>query len=137
MTRFKELTEQEQAALYHARERRSSAQDVQSFDADVTSPFDMGTVAATGDLPTPYPSRKDAQLGISFSVPIAVGQLTVDLADGRTMGTPALAADQVHRLGNIRRALELTPSCAIAGTVTIYVFDEWFRPDAIATGVFS
>lgn len=132
-----DLSEQEQAALFHARERRSHAQDVQSFDDDIASPFSMGTVAASGSLPTPYPARKDAQIGVSFSVPVTAGQLVVDLADGRSIGTPALAAGQVHRLGNIRRALELTPTCAIAGTVTLHVFDEWFRPDPISTGVFT
>jgi len=134
---FKELTEAEQAALFHARERRSSAQDHQSFDTDIASPANMGTVAATNPLTTAYDVPKDAQLGVSFSVGVSAGQLTVATNDSRTIGTPALAANQVHRLGNIRRALELTPTCAIAGTVTIHVFDDWFRPTAIATGVFT
>lgn len=134
---FRIDTEEGQAALFHARERRRSAQDVQTFDPDVASPFNMGSVLATNPLGTPYPIPKDAQLGVSFSVPVSAGQLTVATNGGRTIGTPALAADQIHRLGKLNRALLLTPTSAIAGTVTLHVFDEWYRPSAIATGIFT
>ena len=125
------------AALHHARERRQHAQDRTIFDGDVTSAFDMGTVTATNPLPNPYVMKGNARIGVSFSVNITAGQLTLATEGARTLETPALDADVVYRLDYLERARTLTPTCAIAGTVSLHVFDEWMLPSVVATGVFT
>lgn len=130
-----------QAALFHARERRASAQDVISFNTLIATPTNMGTVGATNPLTTPVVIPKNANIGVSFSVILTQGQVTIDTENPgsgtRTITVPALAADVVHNIGPITQLRTLTPTGAIAGTITIYVFDDWHRPTAIATGVFT
>jgi len=78
----------------------------------------------------------NARIAVSFSTGISAGDLT--LAAGlATFGTPDLAADQVYRLSYVERAESVVPTCAVAGTVTLYVLNEWMLSDAIATGVFT
>lgn len=125
-----------QAELFHARERRRAAQRQRAFDADAATPFDMGTVAAGNPLPTPYPMRAASRLAVSFSAPLTAGQLTVSIG-ARTLGTPALTADEIRRLEFGERNEDVVPQSAIAGTVTLYVLDEWARPRAVATGTFT
>ena len=139
---LKSLSGDEQVAFYHARERRGAAQDAIAFDADIASPFDMGTEASILDTPvaltTDYPIPKDGWIGVSFSAPVTAGELTIASNGGRTLGTPTLVADQIHRLGKFNRSLLLLPSGTnLVGTVTLHVFDEWFRPNAVATGVWT
>lgn len=124
------------AALYHARRRRRAAQDFKDFEGDIASPFDLGTVAATTPLPNPYVMPANSRLAISFSTGITQGQLTVDIG-AKTVETTALSADEIYRLEVGEEAEEIIPTAAIAGTVTLYVLDEWQRPSAIATGTFT
>ena len=122
-----------QAALFYNRERRRDAAKVQH----ATLQFDLGTVGAGGDLPESYTLAAAGDFAISFDAPVAAGEVTVATEVGRTLGTPALAADQIHRLGYFERARTLTVTSAIAGTATLYVLDNWRRPIVVATGVFT
>lgn len=124
------------AVLYKARERRRAAADFKKFGPDIASPFDLGAAAPAAPLPNAYPVPANARLAVSFSVPVAAGQLTINYGD-RALGTTALAADQVRLLDWVERAVEVTIQSAIAGTVTLYVLDEWNRPSAIAQGTFA
>lgn len=126
-----------QAALYHNRERRRALSRERSFSAQVASPFALGSVAAGGDSPNPLVLLDSINIGVSFSAPVNAGQLTIDTNRGKTLGTPALVADQIHRLGFFEKNVALTPSCAVAGTVTIHILDDRRIPSAVATGVFT
>lgn len=122
-----------QAALYYSRERRRDAAKIQR----ATLAFDLGTAAAANPLPEPYTLAASGEFAVSFSAPVTAGQLTVATEVGRTLGTPALAADQIYPLGFFERARTLIPESAIAGDVTLYILDNWRRPIAVATGTFT
>lgn len=126
-----------QAALYHNRERRRSLSRERSFSAQVASPFALGSVGTGGDSPNPLVLLDSINIGVSFSAPVTAGQLTIDTNRGKTLGTPALAADEIHRLGFFEKNVTLTPSCAVAGTVTIHILDDRRIPSAVATGTFT
>lgn len=78
-------------------------------------------------------------LGISYSVGVAAGELLANTAGGRILGTPALDADIIHRIGWFEKDvdIDLEINAAIAGTATLHHLDEWRLPDAIATAVFT
>lgn len=125
-----------QAALYHNRERNRSLRRGKKFTSLISSPFDLGTVAAGSPSPNPLVLPAASFVGISFSSGVTASELTVAVGL-RTIGTKALAADEIFRLGFFERAFSLVPTSDIAGTVTLYRFDQWFRASAIATGVFT
>jgi hypothetical protein len=115
-----------QAYIQRAHKRRVAAANFQKFAADIASPF-VATV-------TPYTMPASGRIGVSFSALTTAGQISVSIG-AREMNTPALAANQIYRLDVIDRAKEIVLDCAIAGTVTLYVFNEWMQPFAIATAV--
>lgn len=114
--------------LHHLRKRY--------FSGYISSPFDLGSVAATGVLPNPFLMKAAGNIGISFSAGITAGQLTISRGS-RTIKTPNLVANQIHRLGFFETKFSLTPSCAIAGTVTIHYLDHYFKSSPVATGTFT
>lgn len=122
---------------FHARERRRAAVDLDGFAADIASPFDLGTVGAGSPLPNPYVIPANSRLAISFSVGLTATELTLATEVGRTLGTPALATDEIHKLQHLERARTLVPDAAIAGTISLYVLDEWSRETLVATGIFT
>jgi hypothetical protein len=125
-----------QAALYHNRERNRDLNRGRRFASLVSSPFDLGTVAGGNPSPNPFSMPVAANIGISFSGTVTAGDISIS-ASSRTLGTPDLAADEIHRLGFFEAGVSIIPTGANAGTVTLHYFDQWFRPSAIATGVFS
>lgn len=126
-----------QASLYHSRERRRDLNRKRSFSGQVASPFALGSVASGGSSPNALSLLDSIEIGISFSASVTAGQLTVATNTGRTISTPALDANQIHRLGFIEKGVDLTPSCSVAGDVTIHILDQWRRPFIIATGTFT
>ncbi len=122
---------------FHARERRRAAADQDEFAADIASPFDLGTVGAGSPLPNPYVMPANARLAMSFSVDLTATELTLVTEVGRTLGTPALLADEIYKLQHLERARTLVPDADIAGTISLFVLDEWSRETLIATGVFT
>ena len=125
------------AALYHSRERLRNARRIDKAQALIDSPHDLGTVAAGNPSSSPLTLPYDAEYGISFSAGITSGELTVATEPSRSLGTPDLAADQVRKLGFFHKDRTFTPASDVAGDVTLYIFDNWSRPKAIATGTFS
>lgn len=119
-----------------ALKRNKEARSHNFFDGDVASPFDLGSVGAASPSPNPYNVLGRMRLGISFSVPITGGQLTLD-SNSREYATPSLGADEIHRLDVFPVGRDIIPTCAIAGTVTLFVFDQWMNSQEIANGIFT
>lgn len=127
-----------QAAISLAnQERRREAARKGRFASIISTPEDLGTVAAGNPASSSLTLPAGAYIGISIDSGCTAGQLEVATSTGRTLATPALAADEIHRLGFLERDVAITPESAVAGTVSIYYFDEWRVPYEIATGVFS
>lgn len=125
-----------QAALYHSRERNRDLNRGRRFASLVSSPFDLGSVAGGNPSPNAFSMPAAANIGISFSGAVTAGDIIIAVGS-RTLGTPDLSADQIHRLGFFETGVQLIPTCANAGTVTLHYLDQWFRPSAVATGEFS
>lgn len=118
-------------------ERRREAARKSRFSSLIASPFDMGTVGATNPSPNALVLPSAGVIGISFSTGVTAGQVTIETGSGRSLGTPDLAADVIHRLGFFEPGVALTVTGAIAGTATLHYLDDWRRSAAIATGVFT
>lgn len=117
--------------------RRRGAASKDKFASLIASPFALGTVVSASPLPNPLVLPASGFIGVSSSVVLTSGQLTIALSTGRSLGTTALAVDQIHRLGFAETAVTIIPTCAIAGVITLYYFDEWKNGYAIATGTFT
>ena len=91
------------------------------------------TTSSTLTLPT------GARLGVAYSVGVSAGQLQAGSSTGRTMGTPALAAGEIHEIGYFGQdvAMDLEITAAVAGTATLYQYDSLGEPRAIATAIFT
>lgn len=78
-------------------------------------------------------------LGISYSVGVAAGELLANTAGGRILGSPALNADEIHRIGWFEKDVDvdLEINASKAGTATLHHLDDWRLPDAIATAIFT
>lgn len=118
------------------KKRRKIAQNMTSFQGDITSPFDLGSIAATNPLPNPYVNKAGLRLGISCSVNLTSGQLTLE-SGSRTITVPALDADVIHRLEVFPVGRQIIPTCAIAGDIKLYVLNQWLLPFEIANGTFT
>jgi len=121
--------------IFNARKRQLAAQNFTSYKDDIASPVDLGSVAAGNDL-SAYTTPAGSRLAVSFSNPITAGQLTVAIG-ANTLGIPDLAADEVRRLDWAENTEQVVINSAIAGTVTLYVLNQWQEPFQIATGVFT
>lgn len=128
---FSDLT---QAALFRHRQRRAEQRAAAVASAPAT--VDLGTVAATEPLGNSYTTLTRAYYGVSFSAPVAAGELTV-ATPRESLSTPALTADQIYLLGFVGPEVALTLTSAIAGTVSLWVLDHWRKPFILATGVFT
>jgi hypothetical protein len=117
--------------------RRKEASRKGRFLSLTETPFDMGTVAINNPSPNELVLPESGDIGVSFSVPVSLGQLIVSSNSGRTLGTPNLVADQVWRIGFFERAITMVAQSAVAGTVTIHFLDGHRKPFSIATGVFT
>lgn len=124
------------AALFLVRQERRRDEEAKRRWLSA-SPHGLGSVLAGNPSSSPLSLRASGRFGISFSVPVAAGQLLTNVSNGRVIGNPALAANQIFRLGHLERGLTLAPEAAIAGTVKIYFLDNWLRPVEIASGVFT
>ena len=127
-----------QVALHHARERREAAEKLTSMGDLIASPTALGNANAGAAFSTAVTIPVDHEIGFSFSVTLAAGDITFATeyqpSNPRTLGAPALAADTIHRLGPILAGRTLTPTCDTEGDLTIYAIDQWGRASTIATG---
>ena len=126
-----------EGALRAARLRRRCFAQDQTAYADLRAAPSALTGGAAPATSSALSLPANARLGISFSAPVGAGQLSVDTETGRTLGTPALVADEIYRLDWLERTVDVTITSAIAGTATLYVFDQWMRSYPIATVVFT
>lgn len=101
--------------MYHVRERRRERQDLSAYQFLIATPIDVASDSIV--LPA------NGEIGVSFSTPVAAGDLTVTVGS-RNLENPALDADVVHKLGYFERGREL--SFVWSGdpaTITVYVID--------------
>ena len=124
------------ASLYYARKHNRSLRNLKRFTSDIASPVNLGSVLVGNPTSLGYLLPANCQMGISFSAIAVAGDITV-AKGSETLGTPNLAANEIHRLGYFGKNQILIPSSGIAGTVTVYVFNDRFVGFPIATGVFS
>jgi hypothetical protein len=133
-----DLTDEMAVALFHARERREYAEKFTSMGDLIASPTALGNAPQNSAFSTAVTIPVDHEIGFSFSVTLAAGDITFATeyqpSNPRTIGAPALAADTIHRLGPILAGRTLTPTCSEQGVLTIYAIDQWGRATTIATG---
>lgn len=118
--------------------RRREAQRSVAFKGLIASPQVLtGGLAPATSSTLALPQT--GHVGVSYSVPITSGQLLVNVNNGRALGTPNLAANQIFRVGWLERGLliDVELTAAVAGTATLYYMNEWKKPSAIATAVFT
>ena len=125
-----------QTSLYHSRMRRKSLQRERKFEDLFATPYGLGTQAALAAATTPFVMPQAAWLGVSLSVGAAAGNIKIAVGT-RTILTSALSANQITRIGYFERGFKITPTVDIAGTLTLYYFNEWFKGTTIATGVWT
>lgn len=125
-----------QASLYHSRERKRDLRREGRFASFVASPFDLGDQAAMSPATNPFTVPASASLAISFSDSVTSGDVEIAVG-GRTIQTPDLAADQIFKIGYFEQDFTLTPTANIAGTMTLYLLDQWNKATAIAEGTWS
>lgn len=125
-----------QASLYHARARRKSLQLEGKFADLFATPHNLGTQAALAAATTPLVMPHAAQLGVSLNAGVTAGNIEIAVGT-RTILTSNLSVNQIARIGYFERGFTITPTVNIAGTLTIYYFNEWFKETAIATGVWT
>lgn len=112
------------AFLERARKRMKSARDNKRFDRYVATPHNLGGGAFT--MPA------NGRLAISCSSSVEAGQLRLTVA-GRVYRTPALSANQIWKLDVGNAKAVVTAACDVAGTIKVYVLDQWSRPRYIAS----
>jgi hypothetical protein len=119
-------------------DRRRAAQRKVGFKSLITSPQVLtGGIAPAISSALALPNG--AYLGLSYSVAVTSGQLQANTNGGRTLGTPDLDADEIHRIGWFERgfSMDLEITAAVAGTATLHYLDEWRNSFPIATAVFT
>lgn len=121
-----------QGVLYAARARVSSAKGVGAFAALIAAPADISAGAL-------FIMPAGARLAFSFSTDATANQVRLTAAGptDRTLGSPALAADQVFKTDWLAEGVAVGGESDIPGELTVYVLDQWQRPVAIATGTFA
>ncbi len=102
--------------------RRKLAQNFSAFKTAIGAPADMLT---------PFAWPANCRFAISYSTPLAQGDLTVNVGP-KGYKTPALAANQVHRMEYANRGKLISYTTAIPGKLKLYVLDEWNRPYLVA-----
>lgn len=90
-------------------------------------------ITTPGSLLSGIVMPANSRLGVSVSVATDPGDPVIDV-NGNILHVPGGAADYIFRLDVIEenKVVKLAAG-APEGTVTLYVFDEWMRPFAIAT----
>lgn len=126
------------AQTVYLKEQRTR-RTVKAYQGLIDTPANLGNVGVAGTsaaLALPANGR----LGVSFSVPVAAGDLRLDIGPNKSLNIPALAANQVYRpgvVGERGQALTVVRSGAPTGTATVYIIDGIGRARAIATATFT
>ena len=125
------------AALHNIRQRQRKARDNAKFEPLVESPADLGSAADGGSL-SAFELRANARLGISLDVATDDEDITVSVGSD-VYGWTARGAGEVLDLpwSEEGRELVVNRTGAPAGTVNVWLLDQWRRPTLIASGTFS
>lgn len=126
-------------ALALSRQKRRRGETLKSkFATLIGTPQTLaGGLAPAASAALALPAN--ARLAVSSDVPVAAGVVVVNVAGGRVLGTPALAANQIYEVGYIEAGKQVTleKTVAGAGTITLHFLDDWKRPSSIATSTFT
>lgn len=142
MTRFASLSSSSslrrklQSSLFHSRERKKDLRREGRFASFVDTPHDLGDQAATAPATTPFVMPAGSSLAVSFSASVTSGDIEISVGS-RTIQTPDLTTDQIRRIGYFERDFTLIPTANIAGTMTLYLLDQWNNVAVIAEGTWS
>ncbi len=126
-----------QGDLYFKRKRRVGRANLTQYRTLVSSPFNLGSVAAGGFTPNDFIVLSSIRFAISFSAPVAQGQLEIRTSKGRSFFTPALSANQVFKSEYFEKDLLLEISSDVAGNVSLFVVNGFGIPTRVASGVFT
>lgn len=114
-----------QALAFHNRERRRNRQ-LQSEYANQISAGGTAVAGVAGSYLSSTNSLgfiKPLRLGVSKSVAVTGGNVLF-IKTGRTVQTPALAADQIHNLGWFGVG-DWEVQNTVAGVVTLWLLGDW------------
>lgn len=106
-----------------ALKRNSIARDMMHFNRYVESPHNLSI--------SPFRMPANGRIGVSCARAIVAGEIEVISGD-RTFKTGDLNANQIWRLDYIGKTVSVDIAFADVDIVTLYVFDQWMRPRAIA-----
>jgi len=125
------------ANLFFNRKRRLGRKVLSRYSALIASPFDLGTVAATGTLPNPFVVPESTRFAISLSAGVTAGQLRILTSRGRTIATPTLVANRIFKTEFMEIGVDLEIASDVAGTVSLYIVDGFGTTSVVASGVFT
>lgn len=120
--------------MFHVRERRKERQNETAYAALILTPDVLGSIAAGGDLDT-FPIPANAEIAYSFDQAVDAEEITFDLS-GRIFVSPALAANQIQKLGWLEKSKDLVITGTGVGNITLYLVVKDLR-FPIATGEFT
>ena len=126
-------------SIYRSKERRGRAQEVSAFKALVATPASLGSCGVGASL-TAFRLPANATLGISLNAITTNAHISTTCSNGKTLASQGGASGLFQKLGWYERSRTITInrlSGCPAGTLTLYVLDEWNRRKVIATGVFT
>ena len=121
-----------------ASKRRKAAQDLSKYKSLIASPTSLGSAAAGASL-TAFKLLANSEYAVSINAVTVAQDISLNYGT-RSIKTSGGAADKLFKIGRLERGRNITitraASCP-AGTLKLYVLDEWERPRLIATGTFS
>lgn len=117
--------------------KRKEATTKSRFKSLISSVFALGTVARNNYSTNALALPASGNIGISCSVAISQGELLAQTSTGKIVGTPDLAADQVHHIGYFEKGVTIKIKSAKAGTGRISFLDERREANTIASGTFT
>ena len=123
---------------YFARRRRRIAQNISAYKSLIASPASLGSVAANGDS-SAVTLPADGRLAVSLDTSTSASDISINDGVDQTYGSGG-AADFVQRLDSTPKGRQVVIHRAAgcpAGACSLYVLDEWQRPQLIATATFT
>lgn len=126
-------------ALYRSQlNRRKAAQALKAYSALISSPSNLGSVAADASL-NDLVLPASARLAVSLDKNTSAGDITVTV-NGRAIGVKGGASGTRFLLGFQEKGRKLSikrGASALAGALSVYVIDDWGHAKKIAGGTFS
>lgn len=124
--------------------RRKTNRDIALFKSLITTPSNLGSIAASGTSST-LTLPANARLGLKYSQSLAAARFSLKDNDGaanaRSLPNPALVAGEVHQINFIegRHVIKIVrdAGAVTAGTLTLQAMDAIGVFRTIATVTFT